>query len=240
MSILLLAYLVQNEVERICAFGLWVQMKLKEYVPLDYEWCGTFNLGETSLYHYRINFVLELSKLLSKLLTREGSGGCSQRATLLGHVYDRGWDGWMASLTRWTWVWVDSGSWWWTGRPGVLRFMGSQRVAHDWATELNWTELGHWYPAFNSQKMNENGGEKASAFVSTTAHRECRWGSEERDQEVRVNMAQPTSCRLAFCKITRKPALAKCWRQTILVKLRWQLRTKVCYSCNHEFQTPDL
>ena len=46
----------------------------------------------------------------------------------------------MASLTRWTWVWVNSGSWWWTGRPGVLRFMGSQRVKHDWATELNWTD----------------------------------------------------------------------------------------------------
>ena len=52
---------------------------------------------------------------------------------------DRGWDGWMASSTRWIWDWVDSGSWWWTGRPGVLRFMGSQRVRHDWATELNWT-----------------------------------------------------------------------------------------------------
>ena len=58
---------------------------------------------------------------------------------------DRGWDGWMASLAQWTWVWVNSGSWWWTGRPGVLRFMGSQRVRHDWATELNWTEFkeGH-------------------------------------------------------------------------------------------------
>ena len=54
---------------------------------------------------------------------------------------NRGWDGWMASPTRWTWVWVNSGSWWWTGRPGVLRFMGSQRVGHDWATEPNWTEL---------------------------------------------------------------------------------------------------
>ena len=49
---------------------------------------------------------------------------------------DRGWDGWMASLTRWTWVWVNSGSWWWTGRPGVLQFMGSHRVGHDWATDL--------------------------------------------------------------------------------------------------------
>ena len=48
---------------------------------------------------------------------------------------------WMASPTQWTWVWVNPGSWWWTGRPGMLRFMGSQRVGHDWATELNWTEL---------------------------------------------------------------------------------------------------
>ena len=61
-----------------------------------------------------------------------------------GEGDDRGWDGWMASPTQWTWVWVSSGSWWWTGRPGVLRFMGSQRVGHDWATELNSTELWHW------------------------------------------------------------------------------------------------
>ena len=54
-----------------------------------------------------------------------------------GEGDDRGWDGWMASPTRWTWVWVNSGSWWWTGKPGVLRFVGSQRVGHDWATELN-------------------------------------------------------------------------------------------------------
>ena len=58
-----------------------------------------------------------------------------------GEGDDRGWDGWMASPTQWAWVWVNFGSWWWTGRPGVLRFMGSQRVGHDWATELNWTEV---------------------------------------------------------------------------------------------------
>ena len=49
--------------------------------------------------------------------------------------------GWMASLTQWTWAWVNSGSWWWTGRPGVLRFMGLQRVGHDWATDLIWSDL---------------------------------------------------------------------------------------------------
>ena len=49
---------------------------------------------------------------------------------------DRGWDGWMVSLTQWTWVGVNSGSWWWTGRPGMLQSMGSQRVGHDWTTKL--------------------------------------------------------------------------------------------------------
>ena len=58
-----------------------------------------------------------------------------------GEGDDRGWNGWMASPTQWTWVWVDSGIWWWTGRPGVLWFMGSQRVGHYWATKLNWTNL---------------------------------------------------------------------------------------------------
>ena len=58
-----------------------------------------------------------------------------------GRRDDRGWDGWMASPTQWTWIWVDSGSWWWRRRPGVLWFMGLQRVGHDWATELNWTKI---------------------------------------------------------------------------------------------------
>ena len=65
---------------------------------------------------------------------------CWERLRAWGVGDDRGWDGWTASLTQWTWVWVNSRSWWWTGRPGVLQFMGSQRVRHDWATELNWTE----------------------------------------------------------------------------------------------------
>ena len=58
-----------------------------------------------------------------------------------GEGDDRGWDGWMASPIQWTWVWVNSRRWWWTGRPDVLRFMGLQRVEHNWATELNWTDL---------------------------------------------------------------------------------------------------
>ena len=66
-----------------------------------------------------------------------------EKTLMLGKIEGRrrrgwGWDGWMASPAQWTWVWVNSGSWWWTGRPGVLWFMGSQRVRHDWVTELNW------------------------------------------------------------------------------------------------------
>ena len=65
---------------------------------------------------------------------------CWERLRAGGEGDDRGWDGWMVSLTRWTWVCVGSGSWWWTGRPGMLQSMGLQRVGHDWVTELNWTD----------------------------------------------------------------------------------------------------
>ena len=71
-------------------------------------------------------------------LTHRKRPWCWERLRAGGEGNDRRWDGWMASLTQWTWVWVNSGSCWWTGRPGVLRFMGSQRVGHDWVTELNW------------------------------------------------------------------------------------------------------
>ena len=58
-----------------------------------------------------------------------------------GEGDDRGWDSWMASPIQGTWLWVNSRSWWWTGRPGVLPSMGSQRVGHHWVTELNWTNV---------------------------------------------------------------------------------------------------
>ena len=69
---------------------------------------------------------------------------------------DRGWDGWVASPTWWTWVWVNSNSWWWTGRPGVLRFMGLQRTTE----RLNWTELSLW------QRREEHTLEKRQCLQS--------------------------------------------------------------------------
>ena len=65
---------------------------------------------------------------------------CWERLKTGGERDNRGWDGWMASLTQWTWVWANSGSWWLTGNPGMLQSMRSQRIRHDWATELNWTD----------------------------------------------------------------------------------------------------
>ena len=72
-----------------------------------------------------------MSQWTISLMLRKIEGGRRRK--------DRGWDGWMASLTWWTWVWVGSGSWWWTGKPGVLQSMGSQRAGDYWAIELNWT-----------------------------------------------------------------------------------------------------
>ena len=73
-----------------------------------------------------------------KELTHWKRPWCWERLKAGGEGDDRGWDGWMASPTQRTWVWVSSRSWWWTGKPGVLRSKGLQRIRHDWVTELNW------------------------------------------------------------------------------------------------------
>ena len=91
-----------------------------------------FNLWATREVQY-FDHLIWRTDLLGKTLIWE-------RSKAGGEGDDRGWDGWMASLTWWIWVWVNYRSWWWTGRPGVLQSMGLQRVGHDWATELNWTD----------------------------------------------------------------------------------------------------
>ena len=87
-----------------------------------------------------------------------------------GEGDDRGWDGWMASPTRCTWVWVNSGSWWWTGRLGMLQFMGLQRVGHDWATELNWTDSNM---SFDNVSLKTK--EKAKCFSSILPLKSLYW-----------------------------------------------------------------
>ena len=82
---------------------------------------------------------------------------CWERLKAGGEGHDRGRNGWVASSTPWTWVWVNSGSWWWTGKPGVLQSMGSQKVRHDWATQLNWTEENRtWWSGFSMLHLKQS------------------------------------------------------------------------------------
>ena len=94
---------------------------------------------------------------------------CCEGLKAGGEEDNRGWDGWMASLTQWAWVWVNSGSWWWTGRPGMLQSMGLQRVRHNWATELNWTGCNIGV-LFNVLKSKEN------VFPGSEWDSECGYG----------------------------------------------------------------
>ena len=124
---------------RIDAFELWCWRRLLR-VPWTAMRSNQFILKEISSEYSLEGLMLKLKLQnfghLMQKLTHLKTPWCWERLKVEGH--DRGWDGWMASPTRWTWVWVNSGSWWWTGRPGVLQFMGLQQVGHDWATELNW------------------------------------------------------------------------------------------------------
>ena len=90
------------------------------------DWCWSWNSNTLATWWEELNHVKR--------------PWCWERLRAGGEGDDKGRDGWMASPTR-TQVWVDSRSWWWTGRPGVLQFMGLQRVGHDWATELNWNYI---------------------------------------------------------------------------------------------------
>ena len=92
------------------------------------DWCWSWNSNTLATW--------------CEVLTHLKRPWCWERLSAGGEGDDIGWDGWMASPTQWIRVWVGSGSWWWTGRLGVLRFMWLQRVRHNWATELNWTA---WY-----------------------------------------------------------------------------------------------
>ena len=82
---------------------------------------------------------------------------------------------WMASLTQWTWVWASSGSWWWTGKPGVLQSMGSQRVGHNWVTELNWTDTCKRGKASRFTVLFWGGWRNCSSQVLNEWFKLCNW-----------------------------------------------------------------
>ena len=126
---------------RIDAFELWCWRRLLR-IPWTARRSNPSILKEISPEYSLEGLMLKLTlQYFGHLMQRTDSfekTWCWERLKAGGEGDDRGWDGWMASLTQWTWVWVNSGSWWWTGRPGVLQSMGLQRVRHDRATELNW------------------------------------------------------------------------------------------------------
>ena len=129
---------------RIDAFELWCWRRLLR-VPWTARRSNQSILKEISPGCSLEGLMLKLKLQYFGHLTRRVDS--LEKTLMLGGIGGRRRRGrqrmrWLvASLTRWMWVWVNSGRWWWTGRPGVLRFMGSQRVGHDWETELNWTEL---------------------------------------------------------------------------------------------------
>ena len=129
---------------RIDAFELWCWRRLLR-VPWTARRSNQSILKEISPECSLEGLMLKLKlQYFDHLMWRADS---FEKTLMLGKIegrrkrgHNRGWDGWMASLTQWTWVRVNSASWWGTGRPGMLQSMGSQRVRHDWATEMNWTE----------------------------------------------------------------------------------------------------
>ena len=126
------------ECQRIDAFELWCWRLLR--VPWTARRSNQSILKEISPEYSLEGLMLKLKLLyFGRLMWRTDSLEKTLKLGLKagGEGHDRGWDGWMASPTRWTWVWAGSRSWWWTGKPGVLQSMESQKVGHDWATELN-------------------------------------------------------------------------------------------------------
>ena len=126
------------ECQRIDEFDLWYWRRLLR-VPWNERRSNQSILKEISPEYSLEGLMLKLK--LNTLatwceeLTHLKRPWCWERLNAGGEGDGRGWDGWMASLTQWTWVWVNSGSWWWIGKPGMLQSMGSQRIRHDWVTE---------------------------------------------------------------------------------------------------------
>ena len=126
------------ERQRINAFELWCWRRLLR-VPWTARRSNQSILKEISPEYSRKRLMLKLTlqyfgHLMWKL-THWKRPWWWKRLKAEGEGDDRGWDGWMTSPTQWTWVWASSGRWWGTGKPGMLQFMGLQRVGHDWATE---------------------------------------------------------------------------------------------------------
>ena len=119
----------------IGAFELWCWRRLLR-VPWTARRSNQSILKEISPEYSLEGWNFNTFSTWCKELTHWKRPWCWERLKVGGEGDDRAWDGWMASLTRWIWVWASSRSWWWTGKPGMLQSMGLQRVGHDWVTKL--------------------------------------------------------------------------------------------------------
>ena len=136
------------ECRRIDAFELWCWRRLLRVLWTARRWNQSV-LKKISPEYSLEGLMLKLKRqYFDHLMQRTDwleKALCWERLKVGGEGDDRGWDGWMASPTWWTWVWVSSGSWWWTGKPGILQSVGSHRVRLNWVTELNWCHfVSHW------------------------------------------------------------------------------------------------
>ena len=132
------------EHQRIDAFELWCWRRLLR-VPWTARRSNQSILKEISPEYSLEGLMLKLKlQYFGHLMQRKKRPWCWEIMKAGGERDDKGWDGWMASAIQWTWVWACSGNCWWTGKPGVLQSTGSQRVRHNWATELNWKDKNSW------------------------------------------------------------------------------------------------
>ena len=171
-----------------CFWTVVLEKTLKS--PLDCKESQPVHLKEISPEHTLEGLMLKLKlQYFGHLVQRTDS---FENTLMLGNIEGgrrgdyRGWDGWMASLTRWTWVCVSSGSWWWTGRPGVLQSMGSQ----SWTQLSDWTELNQMGATLHPTPAT---GLPAPVLPQTRHHRD--WGGEGRHHIYQGSAPTATSSR---------------------------------------------
>ena len=218
------------ECQRIDVFELWCWRRLLR-VPWTARRSNQSSLKEISPEYSLEGLMLKL-QYFGHLMWRTNS---LEKTLMLGMTEgrrkrlddDRGWDGWKASLTRWTWVWASSRSCWWTGKPGVLQSMGLQRVRHDRVIELNWTDQSYkcnfFFPLHSSRallaKMHQDICTGLLTVVFVGANNPAVGTSK-------MNSRIYMKCNIVNDKRMRKICMC-CLEKTTLLSKRWRGR-EVC------------
>ena len=230
------------EHQRIYAFELWCWKRLLR-VPWTARISNQSILKELSPGCSLVGLLLKLKLQYFGHLKRKADS--FEKTLMLGKTEgrgegdDRGWDSWMASPTRWTWVWVDSGNWWWTGRPGMLWFMGSKRVGHDWATELNWTETTTVHPKWCRSWVSQL-ALKVSESKHFKLYRVHSISANSLGSNMFVYNPSAVSKSFLFHQLLQKPMTISHSLLTLYVENHWVMRIlKTSQTCS-EYLSPPL